>query len=69
MSIYPGDRPLGRFITDREARKLEIFPELVEALELAADDLQLCSDEQDGRFGRTMDKILDAIYKAKGEMK
>jgi len=32
MSIYPGDRPLGRFITDREARKLEIFPELVEAL-------------------------------------
>jgi hypothetical protein len=33
MSIYPGDRPLGRFITDREARKLEIFPELVEALE------------------------------------
>jgi hypothetical protein len=31
------------------------------ALELARDELQLVSDEQDGRFGKSIDLILGAI--------
>lgn len=34
---------------------------LKEALKLAIDDLQLVSDEQEGRFGATLDKLLDAL--------
>jgi DNA-directed RNA polymerase subunit RPC12/RpoP len=33
--------------------------EVKNALLLAIDELQLCSDEQDGRFGGTLDKLLN----------
>jgi len=49
------------------ATPIAAAPDLLEALELAADELQLISDEQDGRFGKTVDKLLAAITKARGE--
>jgi hypothetical protein len=41
-------------------------PDMLAALQLAADELQLVSDEQGGRFGGTMDKLLAAIERATG---
>lgn len=42
----------------------QAMEKLIIASQLTANDLQLCSDEQDGRFGKTLDFILDAICEA-----
>lgn len=76
MSIYPGDRPLSRNITDREFRKLEIFPELVEALVDCQQALTnaIHSAIPNGSASKIAwvyaeDKAKAVITKAKGEMK
>ena len=48
------------------ANLIAAVPELVEALEFAVDELQLVSDEQEGRFGGSIDKLLLVLIKAKG---
>lgn len=69
MSIYPGDRPLSRNITDRESRKLEIYDELVEALEVITSSFYGFMDDYDPEDKAIYLKAKAAIEKAKGEMK
>ena len=78
MSIYPGDRPLSRHITDREFRTLELVPELIEALERAEIHLSAMADVTTEQYGietlspmykESLIMVQEAIAKAKGEMR
>lgn len=42
-------------------------PELLDVLENITAELQIVSDEQDGRFGKVIDNALTVIAKGKGE--
>lgn len=61
--ILPTD---SRGQANANAALIAAAPDVLAALQLAADELQLVSDEQEGRFGGTMDKLLAAIEKATG---
>lgn len=58
----------GHSVTDAEWQELvnhvDAAPDMLAALLLARDDLQLISDANDGSHGRTLEAILAAIAKA-----
>jgi|GEM_PF-7109342 len=49
------------------AKLIAQAPRLLEMLQFAVDELQLVSDEQDGRFGGSLDKMITVIADAGGE--
>lgn len=65
MSIYPGEKPYYGVTTERDIAKLNLYPELLEALERIANTQRSDAKEWSDLVYRAKDIARAAIEKAK----